>query len=90
MRAVAADGPKTIGQMLLYEWYFGLNCEFDVGKVGLLAAIGRDARQYPRTAFLIHQAACAIDRIDDDAQGCIIFRNTLRQNDLSLRQAFSD
>src|SRR5678809_329782 len=90
MRALSAHGPETIGQVLFDQWYLGLDCEFDVGEVGLLAVIARDAGQDPGAAFLIHETARAVDWIDNDAQHGFAFGCVARQDDLSVRQAFRD
>jgi hypothetical protein len=43
VHSLATYGPETIGEVLFDEWYLGLDSEFDVGKVGLLAVIACDA-----------------------------------------------
>ena len=76
--------------MLLNKRDLGLDRKFNVAADGVVAAIRSNAGQYPRASFLIHQAASAVDRIDDDAPDGVGFVCSSRQNDLSVFQAFGD
>ena len=88
--ALAANGPKLVAQMLLDERDFGLHRDFDIGQRGFLAAVGRDAGENPRRAFLVHQPARAVDRVDDDAPAGIVLLRAFGEHDAAVRQSFAD
>ena len=64
--AAARDRPHRVAQVLLHERDLGLHGDRDVGQRLASVAVGRDAGQHPRRALLHHQAARAVDRVDDD------------------------
>ena len=76
VRALTSHRPEAIRQVLLDERYLGLNRQLNIAQICLSPAIWRHAGQHPGAAFLIHQAARAIDRIDNDSPDCIFFRRS--------------
>ena len=60
------DRPHRVAQVLLHQRDLGLHGERDVGQRRRRAAGWARRRSAPRPALLVHQAARAVDRIDDD------------------------
>jgi hypothetical protein len=86
-RAVPHD-PQAVREMLLEQRDLGLQRERDAGERGGVAAIRRHTRQNPAGPLLIHQAACAVDRIDDHRD---LRRGAVRQHAASgLAEPFGD
>src|SRR6185369_10921182 len=85
----AANCPQCVAKMLLQQWYFCLHCKLDILQVCLLTTIGRDSREHPGTAFLIHYFPSAIDWIDNHAPDSFVFCCTARQNQLPILDTFS-
>ena len=77
-RALAADGPELVAQVLLDERDLGLHRELDVGQRASAPGPRRDAGENPGRALLVHQAARAVDRIDDDRQRDVRSRSRRR------------
>ncbi len=86
--ALAANGPQLIAQVLLHERQFRLHGEHDVRQRGVGAR--RHGGQDPRGPLLIHQAARAVDRIDDDRPLDARDVGASRQHDFPARQALGD
>ena len=87
-RARTFARPQSVAQVLFNERNLRLDGQFDIGEGRAFPTIRGNARQNPATALLIHQAACAIDRIGDHAPDRILFPCAARQSDLSGSEAF--
>src|SRR5712692_9390021 len=87
---VSARRPGAVRKMLLDEWYLRLNRQLNIREPRLFSAIAGHASQNPSAAFLVHQAARSIDRVNDDAPDCLGFGKTARQHDLTLWQSFGN
>ena len=72
--AAAGDRPHRVAQVLLHERDLRLHGELDVGQRLAAASVGRDAGQHPGRALLHHQAARAVDRVDDDDDLDVLLR----------------
>lgn len=90
MRALAAHGPERIAEVLFDERKLGLNGKLDIGERSSCAAIRRNACENPAAAFLIHQAARAVDGIGDDAPFGFGLACAAGKNDAAAVQAFGD
>ena len=66
LRAFAPQRPQLIRQVLLHQRNLRLHRQHDVPQRRGRPAIGRHAGEHPRAALLVHQAARAVDRVDDD------------------------
>src|SRR5215211_1462130 len=86
----ATEGPKNVGKMLFDQRYLGLHRKLDVAQISTWTTIGRHTREYPAAAFLVHQTARAVDRIDDDSPHDIRFSGPTRQNNLTTFQTLGD
>ncbi len=64
--AFTPDRPHLIRQVLFHERDLRLHPEDDIPQRRGRPAIGRHAREHPCAALLIHQAARAVDGVDDD------------------------
>jgi hypothetical protein len=64
--AAARDRPQRVAQVLFHQWDLGLHGERDVGQRLASVSVGGDSGQHPRRALLHHQAARAVDRVDND------------------------
>ena len=63
---LAANRPGFVAQVLLQGRDLALHRQHDVRQPRLVAAVRRDAAQHPGAALLVHQAARAVDRVDQD------------------------
>ena len=88
--AVAANGPELVAKVLFDERDFSLDSDFNIGQRGFLAEVRRNAGEDPTGAFLIHEAAGAVDWVDDDAPAGIVLVGASRQCHPTVRQAFAD
>ena len=52
---------------------FGHDGDFDVGEASIGAFVGGDAGEGPCGSFVVHDAAGAVDGVDDDADLCGLF-----------------
>ena len=90
-RAFARHRPQRVGEVLLDQRDLGLHGDADVRQRLAAAAVGRDPGQDPGGPLLVHEAARAVDRIDerDDLRGAL--RRPLRQHAAPVRaQALGD
>jgi hypothetical protein len=87
--APPANRPDFVAQVLLDEGDLRLHRQLDVGQRAQ-ARTRRHARQDPPRAFLIHQPARAVDRIDDDHPAHRRSRRVPRDHHFPARQAFRD
>src|SRR5215213_1216795 len=90
VKSLTANGPKHVGEMLLHVRNLCLDCQLNIIQARAWTTIRSHAGEYPAAAFLIHQTACAIDRIHDDAPNNIRLWCSTRQCDLAITQAFRD
>ena len=78
LQSLPANRPELVRKMLLEERDLGLHGEDDVRQARLDAAIRRDAREHPGAALLVHQAARAVERIDEQPPATITLTRTVR------------
>ena len=64
--------------MLLEERDLGLHGEDDVRQARLGAAIRRNAREHPGAALLVHQAARAVEWIDEQPPATVTLTRAVR------------
>ncbi len=79
-RALSRNRPERIGEMLLQERDLGLDGELDVRERRCRAPVRRDTGQNPGASLLIHEAAGAIDGIDQDPEGGVVRRSVVRND----------
>ncbi len=65
------------------------NAEHDVGQARGRSFVRRDARQYPGAALLVHEAACAIEWVDQQSPAAILLSGAARKHE-RLGEAFRD
>ncbi len=84
LRAAGRNGPEHVAEVLLDQRNLGLHRQLDVGERGVapgaLRAEGRDAGQHPGGALLVHEAARAVDRIDEDDDLDVLGSRPFRQH----------
>src|SRR6266542_4856701 len=77
LNPIASTTPKHIGQVLLDKRNLRLNGKYNISQSCLWSKVRRYTGQDPRTSFLIHQAAGAIYRVNNNApHGGIFIRMT--------------
>src|SRR4051812_14311775 len=86
----AADGPQLIAQMLFDRRNLCLNSKLDIVQTRCGPAIRGDTSQNPGAAFLVHDLASAIYRIDYYSPDRVVFRSTVWQHYFSCGQSFGD
>jgi hypothetical protein len=77
--ALSPDRPEEIRQVLARGGDLHLHRDGDIRERGGLAPVRRHAAEYPGAALVIHQAARAIDWIDDEAEAGLLRRASLRE-----------
>ena len=70
---MAFDRPKHVGVRHFAGGEFGHNRKVDVGEVSARAFVGSGGGEGPGGAFVVHQAAGAIDGVEDDSDGDVGF-----------------
>src|SRR5687768_9087946 len=60
--------------------------DFDVAEAGGRAAVGRKAGKRPRRPLVVHEAARAVDRIDDEADERFFFAGAIGKNVHAFRE----
>ena len=90
LHPAAAQRPELVRQMLLEERNLGLHGQDDVAQARSGAPVRRDAREDPGAALLIHQAARAVDRVDQQAPAAVLFARSPppRQHEAVAGQSF--
>src|SRR5262249_16960804 len=88
--ALAANRPQLVAQVLLEEWNLGLHREHDLRQTGCRPVVWRHAGQHPRAAFLIHEPARAVERIDEQPPAAVSLTRSPRQHEGPARDAFGD
>src|SRR6266571_8198536 len=65
--------------MLLEKWNLSLNGEHHIGQARRNATVRCDAGENPGAAFLIHQAARAVERIHEDSPATVLCAHAARE-----------
>ena len=85
---MTAERPHLVAQVLLEERDLGLHGEHDVAQRSLRFTMRRDPCENPSAALLVHEAARAVDRIDDHAPAAILLAGAGGEEEAPRRQPF--
>ena len=88
-RAAAANRPDLVGQMLLDQRNLGLHREFDVRECAGVRA-RRHTGQDPTGTLLVHEAASAVDWVDNEYPAHVVSLSFPGNHDFATRQTFRD
>src|SRR2546426_11448140 len=67
--------------MLLQKWDLGLHREHDVGEARRRTAIRCDTREDPGAPLLIHEAARAVERVDEEPPATVLLTRATREHE---------
>jgi hypothetical protein len=90
LSTIAAYGPELITKMLLHERDFRLDGGFDVAESHQVAAVWGDASEDEAGAFLEHEAAGAVDWVDNDLPTSVAFSCGVWQDHAAVGQPLAD
>src|SRR5262249_50060670 len=90
LHSTTANSPDLIAQVLLDERNFSLHRNFNIGERSGMTAVGCDTGKNPPWALLVHEAASAIDRVDNNPPPRIALFRAIRQHNAPVRQTFAD
>src|SRR4051794_25328183 len=90
LSTIAAHRPELITKMLLHERDFRLDGGFDVAESHQVAAVWGDASEDEAGAFLEHEAAGAVDWVDNDLPAGVELSCQGRQDHAPVGQALAD
>ena len=89
--AVAAEGADLIGAPLFAGGDFRHGGDEDIGEAGFVAELGGESGEDPGGALIVHDAAGAIDGINDAApEGVLDFRAAREEAQGGIVEAFGD